>query len=92
MKWIELVRVRSSTAALDTLLPVVDKQVDDISQTHDTEAMVLRHATYHGDLAVVMVRTGGQEHPRKTRAGLMLAELLAGAGVVDHAVWLSAKE
>ena len=87
MKWIELIRVRSSGSTLRQAMPALEARVralDDSSP--DAEAYCLQHALYDGDLAVVVVwRT--EAEPRKTREGLLVAEYLRRLGSVDHAVW-----
>ena len=88
MKWIEQIRVRSSEAALAEAMPSLLQQVTKIDESvADAETFVMRHGLYDGDLAVVVVWTGDIE-PRKTREGLMVAQLLAESGSVDHAVWV----
>lgn len=92
MKWIELIRVRSSDAALRTAMPSLRSQVREIEETvPETETFFLRHALYDGDLAVVVVwRT--EVAPRKSREGLMVADALKKIGTVDHAVWQPTEE
>jgi cell division inhibitor SulA len=88
MKWIELIRVRASAAALQEAMPLLQKQVKDIERsTSGVETFFMQHALYHGDLAVVLVwlnKVGTQ----KTREGLMVAARLQDLGPVDHAVWI----
>lgn len=91
MKWIEHIRVRSSPGALQEVLPSVAKQVADIEESvSDAETFFMRHAIYDGDLSVVIVWLGEQK-PRKTVEGLMVAEQLQKMGSVDHAVWIPVK-
>ena len=92
MKWIELVRVRSSGAALRAAMPALQAQIREIEgSVPGAETYLLQHALYDGDVAVVVVwRTNAE--PRKSREGLMVAEQLKKLGPVDHAVWLPAKE
>lgn len=88
MKWIELIRVRSSEAALQAAMPTLAKQVEEIeASVADAEAFFLQHALYDGDLAVVVIWRNAVR-PEKTREGLMLAEQLEALGPVDHAVWV----
>jgi hypothetical protein len=92
MKWIELIRVRSSAARLEEAMPSMQQQVDEIrGSTRDAETFFLQHALYDGDLAVVVVWKGAST-PQKSREGLMLAERLQGLGSIDHAVWVPAHE
>lgn len=90
MKWIELIRVRSSPATLLKAMPVLRAQVAEIEDgVEGAETLFLKHALYDGDVAVVVVWRNDTE-PRKSRAGLLLAEQLVRLGSVEHAVWLSA--
>ncbi|MEM9459779.1 MAG: hypothetical protein AAGF11_36720 [Myxococcota bacterium] len=91
MKWIELIRVRSSGATLQEAMPALEARVRELDDSiPDAEAYFLQHALYDGDLAVVMVwRTSAE--PRKTREGLLVAEHLRRLGSVDHAVWRPAE-
>ncbi len=90
MKWIELVRVRSSETALRAALPALRAQVGEIDDSGaDAEAHFMQHALYDGDLAVLLVWRSRAE-PHKTREGLMVANSLRRLGSVDHAVWIPA--
>lgn len=87
-KWIELIRVRSSDAALSEAMPTLEANVREIeSSLGDGETFFLKHALYDGDLAVVLVWMNGAP-PKKSREGLILAEQLGQLGSVDHAVWI----
>ncbi|MEL6180119.1 MAG: hypothetical protein AAFS10_14260 [Myxococcota bacterium] len=88
MKWIELIRVRSSEEMLRTALPELEEQVEGIATaTANAETFILQHALYEGDLAVAIVwRTDTK--PAKSREGLLVAIGLQGLGAIDHAVWL----
>ena len=88
LKWIELIRVRSSAEALRQVLPALQAQVAGIDASNDgAETALLQHALYVGDLAVVVVwRT--EDEPAKTREGLLVAERLQRLGAIDHAVWI----
>lgn len=88
-KWIEWIRVRSSKAALTAAMPSIESQVADLEAAAvGTEAHLLRHALYDGDLAVVLIWRGTGATPSTTREGLMVAEQLQRLGSVDHAVWV----
>lgn len=88
MKWIELIRVRSSTTALEEEISSLLKDIREIDESANAEeAFVMRHGLYEGDLAVVMVWKNGVE-PVKTREGLLLAERLRDLGQINHAVWI----
>jgi hypothetical protein len=91
MKWIELIRVCSSEATLDTAMLGLKAKVNELKLgLTETETMVLRHFHYDGDLAVVLIWQN-RMRPCKTREGLMIAEQLQKIGLVDHAVWVPAK-
>ena len=89
MKWMELIRVRSTPASLEQALPRVQEHLHQLERSEPAETFFLRHALYDGDLAVVVVWRN-DETPHKTRAGLMLAHNLVRLGSVDHAVWIPA--
>ena len=88
-KWIELIRVRSSTAHLEAAMPELEAQVAELEATTEgAETYFLRHALYDGDLAVVVIWRRLRCEPRATREGLLVAERLQRLGSVDHAVWV----
>ena len=90
MKWMEMIRVRSSSGSLEKGMPEVVQQTQEIGRTSGVaDAMVLQHALYDGDLAVVLV-WDTDRGPAQTREGLVLAERLQHYGMVDHAVWKAA--
>jgi hypothetical protein len=90
MKWIELIRVRSSVAALQEAMPSLQKHINEIEEaTNGAETFFMQHAIYNGDLAVVVVWMNGMK-PDQTREGLMIAERLQELGSIDHAVWVPA--
>lgn len=92
MKWVELVRVRSLPATLEGELVALEAQVNEINGSMpDAEALLLQHALYDGDLAVVLVWRNDNE-PSKSREGLMVAERLQRLGSIDHAVWVPTRE
>mgnify|MGYP001801815977 CR=1 FL=1 len=87
-KWVELVRVRSSEEPLRATLPSLERQVRSVADsTPDAEALVLKHALYEGDLAVVLVWQASAA-PARSREGLLVAESLRRLGSVEHAVWM----
>ncbi len=88
MKWIELIRVRSSEATLRAALPTLTEQVEGLALARpNVETLFLQHALYDGDLAVVVIwQTDAPAS--KTREGLLVAESLQRLGSVDHAVWI----
>jgi len=90
MKWVEMIRGRSSSGALAAALHPISAQAREITRVPDVvDAMVLTHALFDGDLAVVLL-WDNERHPVKTREGLMIAENLEQYGLVDHAVWVVA--
>ena len=92
MKWIELIRVRSSVAALQEAMPSIQKQIKEIEKANNgAETFFMQHALYDGDLAVVVVWMNGVK-PGQTREGLMIAERLQELGSIDHAVWIPAEK
>jgi hypothetical protein len=92
MKWIELIRVRSSLAALQEAMPSLQKYIKGIEEaTNGAETFFMQHALYDGDLAVVVVWMNGVK-PEQTREGLMIAERLQELGSIDHAVWIPAEK
>ncbi|MEM7154099.1 MAG: hypothetical protein AAF799_14715 [Myxococcota bacterium] len=92
MKWIELIRVRSSEATLRAALPTLAEQIRELESSRpDVETLFLQHALYDGDLAVVAIWQTDSP-AAKTREGLLVAESLAGLGTVDHAVWIPTSE
>ena len=92
MKWIELIRVRSSGATLRAALPSLTEQIHELERSRpDVETHFLQHALYDGDLAVVVIWRGGAP-AAKTREGFLVAQSLEGLGTVDHAVWIPTNE
>ena len=88
MKWIELIRVRSSEPALRAAMPTLRSQVSEIESTiTDAELFFMNHALYDGDLAVAVVWRSSAE-PHKTREGLVIVSHLQRLGPIDHAVWI----
>ncbi len=88
MKWIEVVRVRSSSAALEEAIPFLKKTLHEIrASSKAKETFMAQHALYSGDLSVVVV-WNNEEEPVKTRDGMLLAQQLQCFGPVDHAVWI----
>lgn len=87
MKWVEMIRVRSSEPALRGAMEDLQAQLQTLVEATPTaEPFLLRHALYDGDLSVVLVwRTDAP--PQKTREGLFVADNLQRLGSVDHAVW-----
>ncbi|MEL6349257.1 MAG: hypothetical protein AAFV53_39515 [Myxococcota bacterium] len=82
MKWVELIRVRSSPGQLDVVLPALRAQLDALP----CESQLLRHGQYDGDVAALLVWQNGTPHP--SREGLLLAQHMQPHGSIDHAVWV----
>lgn len=56
MKWIEFIRVRSSASVIDEALNTVTGELKKINAAQNgTEAFMMRHGLFDGDMAVVMV-------------------------------------
>jgi len=90
MKWVEMIRLRSSPESLARGMSGIVEQTREISGLPGVEdAMVIKHALYEGDLAVVLT-WDNDRRPVRTREGLMVAEQLQRYGMVDHGVWTAA--
>ena len=88
MKWIELIRVRSSVKTLQEAMPSLEEQVQEIENAlPDAETFFMQHAIYDGDLSVVIVWRNDAK-PGQTVEGLLVAESLQNLGSIDHAVWI----
>ena len=91
IKWIELIRVRSSAKKLQEAIPSLEKQVMDIENSiAEAETFFMQHAIYDGDLTVVIVWRNNAE-PQQTVEGLLVAESLQKLGFFDHTVWIPVK-
>ena len=92
LKWLELIRVRSSVATLEGAAPALRRNVNELGgSVPDAEILFLRHGLYDGDLAIAIVwRT--RETPKRTQLGAVLASELQTLGSVDHAVWIPTSE
>jgi hypothetical protein len=92
MKWIELIRIRSSAATLQEAMPSLLREIREIQESaSDVEVLLMQHALYDGDLAVFLVwKDGGK--PQRTRRGFLLAKRLQELGTIEHAVWMPAEE
>jgi len=89
MKWIEMIRVRSSSDSQKNGNAAVVAQMESIRNAPGmVDTMLLRHALFNGDMAVVLV-WDNERQPVQTREGLTLAESLQRHGMVDHAVWVA---
>ncbi len=84
MKWVEMIRVRSTPGHLDAVLPELVEQLADLP----CETGLLRHGVYDGDIAALLIWHEGD--PRPSREGAMIAERMRAHGTTDHAVWIPA--
>jgi len=92
MKWAEMIRVRSSAEGIADLysgLPRVISTLREKLEIHD--ALLLIHALYVGDLAVILIWEGTGK-PGKSAEGSLLADNFGKYGTVEHAVWLVAAD
>ncbi len=92
MKWAEMIRVRSSAEGIADLysgLPRVISTLREKLEIHD--ALLLIHALYVGDLAVILIWEGTGK-PEKSPEGSLLADNFEEYGTVEHAVWLVASD
>ena len=89
MKWIEMIRVRSASDALPLAMPEITSHADKIGRGPGIiEVMVLQHALFDGDIAVVILWDDDRQ-PKRTTEGLLLAGHLQNFGLVDHGVWVA---
>ncbi len=87
MKWMEMIRMRSSAEAIDTGMRIMREFLEQISgQAGLSRFVVIRHAYYPGEAGAILVWNDSRV-PERTREGLALAELISDHGVVEHAVW-----
>ena len=87
-KWIEFIRVRSTAIMLNSNINSIKKMVEEIeSKTHEASPLIMQHALYDGDLAIVIIWNNSMK-PEKSREGLMLVNAMEKLGAVDHAVWI----
>jgi hypothetical protein len=80
--WFEMVRVRATPGRLDDWLATAADRLDALP----CDAKVLRHGSYDGDIAVLLLWREGP--PGKSREGLLLAQQLEAHGAIDHAIWI----
>lgn len=86
-QWIEIVRLVSAPKDVQMLQKEIRAQIDGLEKTPGLErALVMLHAIYGTDFAIVLVWNNERE-PVKTREGLLLADGLRQFGSVDHAIW-----
>lgn len=88
LKWIELIRVRSSFEILQEVLPKLQNLINDIQNgSNEAEIFFMQHGLYDGDCAAVIVWCNNLA-PQKSREGLIIAEKMLELGSIDHAVWI----
>jgi hypothetical protein len=87
MEWVEIIRLVSAPQDVNVLQESIRAQVNGLKKTQGLKrALVMLHAMYGTDFAVVLVWENDRQ-PVKTREGLLLADCLQQYGSVDHAVW-----
>ena len=92
MKWAEMIRVRSSADGIADLYSGLPQVISTLREkTEIKDALLLIHALYVGDLAVILIREG-TEKPKKSSEGIFLADKFEEYGTVEHAVWLMASD
>ena len=92
MKWAEMIRVRSSADGIADLYSGLPQIMSAIRKKMDIkEALLLIHALYVGDLAVILI-WHGPGSPGRSNEGILLANNFEEYGTVEHAVWLIASD
>ena len=90
MKWLEIVRMRSSEAGITAAWSSLEDAVRKVKKEEGLdEAFILQHAMYNGDLAIVLI-WDNERCPVKTQEGILLAEQSKRHGSVEHAIWIPA--
>jgi len=90
MKWVEMIRVRSSTDGIAILSDGLPRIITTLRKKEEIQdAILLIHALYLGDLAVILIWKGDGQ-PKKSSDGIFLATHFREYGTVEHAVWLIA--
>jgi hypothetical protein len=88
MKWIEMIRIRSSLMAIEIFKKVLLERMKQLDELEDLEsAYLLEHTEYDGDMAVVM-QWKESRPPARSREGLLLTSVLEKYGSVDHSIWV----
>ena len=92
MKWAEMIRVRSSAEGITDLYNGLTRVISTLRQkTEIDDAILLIHALYVGDLAIILLWNGAGR-PVQSPEGISLANSFKEYGTVEHAVWLIASE
>ena len=88
MKKIEMIRVRSS---LNTITEVMPSLIDYTEKMKmgllEGEVEIMHHSLNKGDLAVFLVWENARDQ-RKSREGVLVAEILQDFGALTHVIWL----
>ncbi len=92
MRCVEMIRVRSTTEEIADLYNGLSQVISDLRKITDIrDAILLIHALYVGDLAVILIWKE-LEPPKKTPEGIVLANTFEEYGTVEHSVWMIASE
>ncbi len=92
MKWMEMIQVRSSAQSVEVIKQYLSVHMPSFRGVRYVEhALVLTHAPYEEDLAVMFVWNVERE-PEKTREGQFLAHYFTQYGIVHHAIWTVAQD
>lgn len=92
MKWAEMIRVRSSAEGIADLYSGLPRVISTLREKPEIkDALLLLHALYVGDLAIILIREGTGK-PDKSPEGNLLADKFEEYGTVEHAVWLVASD
>lgn len=92
MKWVEMIRVRSTSDGITSLYSGLSQEISKLREKSEIEDVVLLvHALYVGDLALILLWKGSGK-PKKSSAGISLAKSFEEYGTVEHAVWMIVAE
>lgn len=93
MKWMEMMRVRSTAAGVDEMMGYLSPRLASLQENSKglNGVYVLVHGQYEGDLAVIMVWDNDCP-PAKSREGIRLSDFLIRYGPVGHGIWTLATE
>ena len=93
MKWMEMIRVRSSASGVEEIMRYIAPRLPLLRGNGKglDGAYVLVHGQYEGDLAFILVWDNDCP-PAKSREGILLAEYFTKHGPVGHGIWTLATE
>lgn len=92
MRWIEFIHLRTSPDDRDNVVEELRGPITSCAAVPGIEsARLFAHANYPGDVATCLA-WNNQRSPAKTREGLVLADLMARHGTVEHGVWLNVSD